>query len=101
MSTSCPFCGAYSTRSCESPDEDLCLWEEAHRPVCQTCGDSGVIVKRVTVYEIGCGFPHDDEIERPCPECRGPDPDLLRDDRNERIQLAKEDDLRSSRKQGE
>lgn len=86
----CPFCGAYSTRSCESPDEDFCQWEDAMDGECETCRGSGVIVKRVTVYEAGCGFPHDDGEERPCPDCCGPDPDLLRDDRNERRQMAKE-----------
>jgi ssDNA-binding Zn-finger/Zn-ribbon topoisomerase 1 len=36
---------------------------------CPECNGSGVIVYGVTVYEHGCGFPHDDTDERPCPEC--------------------------------
>jgi hypothetical protein len=38
---------------------------------CGHCGGSGVIGRRVTVYEHGCGFPHDDTEESPCPECDG------------------------------
>jgi hypothetical protein len=39
--------------------------------VCSACGGSGVEVFRVTVYEHGCGFPHDDSDERPCGKCNG------------------------------
>jgi hypothetical protein len=38
---------------------------------CDHCDGSGVIASRVTVYEHGCGFPHNDTDERPCPECDG------------------------------
>jgi DnaJ-class molecular chaperone len=38
---------------------------------CSHCNGSGAIGKRVTVYEHGCGFPHDDTHEEPCPECHG------------------------------
>jgi hypothetical protein len=38
---------------------------------CDHCDGSGVIGRRVTVYEHGCGFPHDDTEELPCPECDG------------------------------
>lgn len=49
----CPWCGAYSTRSCEIEDEGgFCPWEESR-----------------------------DE---------SPDPDRLREDRDERLRLAKE-----------
>lgn len=38
---------------------------------CSNCDGSGVIGRRVSVYENGCGFPHDDTHEEPCPECNG------------------------------
>lgn len=38
---------------------------------CEACDGSGVQAFRVSVYEHGCGFPHDDTDERPCPECLG------------------------------
>lgn len=38
---------------------------------CDLCEGSGVIAYRVTVYEPGCGFPHDDADERPCNSCGG------------------------------
>lgn len=38
---------------------------------CPYCGGEGIEVFRVTVYEHGCGFPHDDSDERPCRECNG------------------------------
>lgn len=38
---------------------------------CEVCDGRGYIVHRVTVYEHGCGFPHDDSEERQCPECSG------------------------------
>jgi hypothetical protein len=44
---------------------------ERTTPECEACGGSGVIVSRVTVYEHGCGFPHDDTDESPCPKCAG------------------------------
>jgi hypothetical protein len=43
---------------------------QTHAP-CGHCGGSGVIGRRVTVYEHGCGFPHDDTEESPCPKCDG------------------------------
>lgn len=39
--------------------------------VCDECNGSGVYAYRITVYEPGCGFPHDDTAEKPCPECNG------------------------------
>lgn len=46
----CPFCGAYSTRSCEmTEDVGICVWEESE-----------------------------------------PDPDILREDRDERRRIEKE-----------
>jgi len=38
---------------------------------CDVCDGSGVEAFRVTVYEHGCGFPHDDTDERPCRGCGG------------------------------
>ena len=38
---------------------------------CPTCGGEGYTVHRITVYEHGCGFPHDDSEERPCENCKG------------------------------
>lgn len=38
---------------------------------CAACDGKGYTVHRVAVYEHGCGFPHDDSEERPCPECSG------------------------------
>jgi hypothetical protein len=38
---------------------------------CDNCDGSGIIARRVTVYEHGCGVPHDDTDERPCPKCDG------------------------------
>lgn len=39
--------------------------------VCRDCGGDGHTVHRITVYEAGCGFPHDDSEERPCELCGG------------------------------
>lgn len=38
---------------------------------CDACGGDGYIVRRVTVYEHGCGFPHDDSAEETCGKCHG------------------------------
>lgn len=38
---------------------------------CKTCGGSGVIARRITVYEHGCGFPHNDTEELKCEQCDG------------------------------
>jgi hypothetical protein len=38
---------------------------------CDHCDGSGIIARRVSVYEHGCGVPHDDTDERPCPKCDG------------------------------
>jgi DnaJ-class molecular chaperone len=38
---------------------------------CEACDGSGVIAKRITVYEHGCGFPHYDTHEEPCGGCGG------------------------------
>lgn len=38
---------------------------------CDACNGSGVFARRVTVYEPGCGFPHDDTAEEPCEKCKG------------------------------
>jgi hypothetical protein len=38
---------------------------------CDACEGSGVRVFRITVYEHGCGFPHDDSAEEPCGKCAG------------------------------
>jgi hypothetical protein len=43
----------------------------AYDTLCVLCDGSGVIRRRVTVYEHGCGFPHDDTEESPCPKCDG------------------------------
>jgi hypothetical protein len=48
---------------------------EDHGPIffatCEACEGLGFILKRVTVYEAGCAFPHDDTDERQCEECGG------------------------------
>ncbi len=48
-------------------------WDEPPQQwfVCDVCEGSGVEAFRVTVYEHGCGFPHDDTDERPCRCCDG------------------------------
>ena len=38
---------------------------------CEACDGKGYTVHRITVYEAGCGFPHDDTDERPCEHCGG------------------------------
>lgn len=38
---------------------------------CKACDGRGYHIKRVTVYEHGCGFPHDDTEEIRCDECGG------------------------------
>ncbi len=38
---------------------------------CDICGGEGFIARRITVYEPGCGFPHDDTAEETCRECNG------------------------------
>lgn len=45
--------------------------------VCETCDGEGHIVIAITVYEAGCGFPHDDTDERPCPTCGGAGGDII------------------------
>ncbi len=47
-------------------DEPPLAWHE-----CPDCDGEGHTVHRITVYELGCGFPHDDSEERPCERCRG------------------------------
>lgn len=53
------------------------MWHEppltvsAQKLHCAVCDGAGVIAHRVTVYEHGCGFPHDDTDERPCSDCKG------------------------------
>ncbi len=39
--------------------------------VCEECGGEAVFAYRVTVYEHGCGFPHDDTAEKKCGCCNG------------------------------
>jgi hypothetical protein len=55
--------------------EDHGPWELEEAPLqwvdCDVCNGSGVEAFRVTIYERGCGFPHDDSDERPCPQCGG------------------------------
>lgn len=51
----------------------LCDAEEepvAEAP-CYGCGGEGAIGHRITVYETGCGFPHDDTHEETCDLCHG------------------------------
>jgi hypothetical protein len=38
---------------------------------CDACAGEGYTVHRITVYELGCGFPHDDSDERQCGKCNG------------------------------
>ena len=48
---------------------------EDHGPywldTCPHCEGAGVTSHRITVYEAGCAFPHDDSDERKCEECDG------------------------------
>jgi hypothetical protein len=46
-------------------------WPPEQWVECTACDGSGIQTFRVTVYEHGCGFPHDDSDERPCPHCFG------------------------------
>lgn len=39
--------------------------------VCDACDGEGVTGHRITVYEPGCGFPHDDVVEKVCEGCGG------------------------------
>jgi hypothetical protein len=39
--------------------------------VCDACGGEGAVSRRITVYERGCGFPHDDAVDEICRECNG------------------------------
>lgn len=40
--------------------------------LCEACNSEGRTFKRVSVYEHGCGFPHDDIADDgPCPHCEG------------------------------
>lgn len=38
---------------------------------CDACNGAGVFAYRITVYEHGCGFPHDDTAEEACGNCAG------------------------------
>lgn len=39
---------------------------------CETCQGEGRLITMGTVYEPGCGHPHQGEVDRgPCPECEG------------------------------
>jgi DnaJ-class molecular chaperone len=38
---------------------------------CEACDGYGYIAKRISVYEPGCGFPHDDTQEVTCEACNG------------------------------
>jgi hypothetical protein len=38
---------------------------------CLECGGSGIVPRRITVYEAGCAFPHDDTDEAKCADCDG------------------------------
>jgi hypothetical protein len=55
-----------------APDQNPTALREATMFVnCDHCDGSGIIARRVSVYEHGCGVPHDDTDEQPCPECDG------------------------------
>jgi hypothetical protein len=51
------------------------LTGENHGPwfleTCPDCDGFGTIASRVTVYEHGCAFSHDDTDECPCATCDG------------------------------
>ena len=51
------------------------LTGEDHGPqqlfTCEACDGKGYTAHRITVYEAGCGFAHDDVDERSCEECGG------------------------------
>jgi hypothetical protein len=38
---------------------------------CPYCGGDGHTLHRISVYEHGCGFPHDDVEARHCTDCHG------------------------------
>lgn len=38
---------------------------------CPACDGEGRTVHRISVYEAGCGFRHDDSEERRCERCDG------------------------------
>jgi DnaJ-class molecular chaperone len=38
---------------------------------CEACGGGGMVSRRISVYERGCGFPHGDEIDEICRKCNG------------------------------
>lgn len=50
----------------ELVDQPPQQWHE-----CPACDGEGHTVHRITVYEAGCGFPHDDSEERRCERCKG------------------------------
>lgn len=52
--------------SCGWTEDPPQMWVE-----CDACDGEGYIVRRVTVYEHGCGFPHDDGAEETCTKCHG------------------------------
>lgn len=63
-------------RALEADGEKLrALTGEDHGPwqifTCEACDGRGFTMHRVTVYEHGCGFPHDDAVERQCEACSG------------------------------
>lgn len=51
------------------------LTHEDHGPWiiedCAECGGAGIVPRRITAYEPGCGFPHDDTDELKCDACDG------------------------------
>lgn len=51
------------------------LTGEDHGPsflvTCEACSGDGVFLKRITVYEPGCAFPHVDTDEQKCDACGG------------------------------
>jgi len=55
--------------------EDHGPWDLPEPPLelveCTACDGEGHTVHRISVYEHGCGFPHDDSEERPCDKCGG------------------------------
>lgn len=59
--------GGYATGYCH----DDCREAPQRAVDCDRCDGKGYIVKRVTVYESGCHFPHDDSEEVECGYCAG------------------------------
>lgn len=39
--------------------------------VCGCCDGEGTVQRRITVYEHGCGFGHDDYVDEQCKPCAG------------------------------